>query len=125
MSLGNVRSPGFVGPSGAFEIRTLTPEGVVVDVDAHIPSVDIKQGSLMDASVTVSSVTAGDVVSLVIMLTSVDDVIGSGGYTPNPKSRTPPPQNPTLHSERHSLIPKILFLERSTLSLPKPQGPCL
>jgi len=100
MSLGNVRSPGFVGPSGAFEIRTLTPEGVVVDVDAHVPSVDIKQGSLMDASVTVSSVTAGDYISLEIMLTSADDVIATGGSV----SVTLPPSFSAAHISEHYLL---------------------
>jgi len=100
MSLGNVRAPGFVGPSGSFEIRTLTPEGVVVDVDADVPSVEIKQGSLMDASVAVSSVIAGDVISLVILLTSADDVIARDGSV----SITLPPSFSAAHIAEYYML---------------------
>lgn len=79
LTLGNVRAPGFKGPTGLLQLRTKNPEGVVVDEDNAVPSVEIAQGSLLDAAVQVSSLVAGDAVSLTVTLTSADDVIVRDG----------------------------------------------
>lgn len=78
LDLMNVGSPEFVGPSGTFRLTTLTEDGIVIDRDWAVPSVDIGVGQLLDTSVEQSSLIAGSVVTLVVKLRTEFNAMDEG-----------------------------------------------
>ena len=80
MNVRGVRNPLWRGQSGTFQLTIRDPDTNIVDRDLDLPSVYIRQGQLVSASVNVDRFVAGDMIALFLRFASAKNPIPAWGY---------------------------------------------